>query len=65
MLISLLVLLAILGFVAWIITRPGVPIEEPFKSIIIGILVIIAVVGVLEAIGILHTGLLDDLKGLT
>lgn len=62
MFIPLLVLLAVLGFVAWIITRPGVPIGEPFSQIIIGILVLIAVIGVLEAIGVLHTGLLAGLN---
>lgn len=59
---EVLLFIAVLGFIAWIITLPSVPIRDPFKSIIMGVLVLLAIVAILEAIGVLHTNILGSLN---
>jgi len=61
MFISLIIVIAFLGFVAWIITRPSVPIASPFKDIIMGLLVLIAILAVLDFIGVTHFGILTSI----
>lgn len=61
MFIPLIIVIALLGFVAWILSRPSVPIESPFKDIIMGILVLIAVLAVLDFLGFTHFGILTSI----
>lgn len=51
--IGVIVLIAIVGFVAWLLTLPGVPIASPFRQIIIGVLVIAVLLYILQAYGLL------------
>jgi hypothetical protein len=47
MVLSLLVTLAILGFVAWLLVS-FVPMPEPYKRILVGVAVLVAVILVLR-----------------
>lgn len=61
MFIGLLVVVAVIGFVAWILTLPSVPISPPFKQIIIGLLVLVVVLAVLDFLGLTHFGILTSI----
>jgi predicted RND superfamily exporter protein len=50
-LLSLIVTLAIAGFVAWIILQ--IPMPQQFKNVIIGVMILFLVLWVLQAFGIL------------
>lgn len=61
MFIALLLVIAFLGFIAWVIARPSVPIEPPFKDFIVGLLVLIALLAVLDFLGVTHFGILTSI----
>lgn len=48
-LVGILVLLAVVGFIAWLISLPGVPIASPFKQFILGVLVFVVLLCILQA----------------
>lgn len=48
--IHLLIVLCIFGFVAWMLLQ--IPMPQPFKNIVLGILCLVAVLVVLQAIGV-------------
>lgn len=50
-LISLLVVLVIVGFVAWALLQ--IPMPAPFKNIILGVLVLFVVLYVLQSFGLI------------
>ncbi len=52
--ISLILFISFIGFVAWAVTQ--IPMPPPFRTIIIGVLCFVAIVLVLRALG-LDTGL--------
>lgn len=58
MFIPLLIVIAFLGFIAWVISRPSVPIEPPFKEFIVGLLVLVALLAVLDFLGVTDFGIL-------
>ena len=51
--IHLLLMLVIFGFVAWLILQ--IPMPAPFKNIVLGVACLIAVLWVLQALGV-NTG---------
>lgn len=51
--IHLILLLAIFGFLVWLILQ--IPMPTPFRNIILGVVCIVAVIWVLQALG-LDTG---------
>ena len=51
--IHLLIVLAMLGFVGWILCQ--IPMAQPIKNIIVGVICIVAVIYVLQALGV-NTG---------
>lgn len=55
MLISLIVTLVILGLAFWLVSL--IPLEEPFGKIIKVVFIVIAVLVVLEKLGVYSTGL--------
>jgi hypothetical protein len=56
MLVNLIIIIVVLGLIAWAVTL--LPLPAPFPTIIHGILVIVAVLALLSAIGVIHTPLL-------
>jgi hypothetical protein len=52
-LIQLLVVLIVFGFISWLIWA-YVPMPQPVKSIVMGIIVLILVIYLLSAVGLLH-----------
>ncbi len=58
---SLIIVIAFVGFIAWVLTLPAVPIAPPFKQVIIGLLVLVVVLAVLEFIGAVDFGILDSI----
>lgn len=60
MFISLLVFLIVLGFVAWLVLTL-IPMEANIKVAVQALFGIIALLAVLDAIGITHTGVLNSL----
>ena len=61
MFIALILVLAFLGFIAWVISRPSVPIASPFSDIIMGLLVLIAILAVLDFLGVTSFGILTSI----
>lgn len=61
MFIALILVIAFIGVIAWVLTLPSVPIAPPFKQIIIGLLVLIAVLAVLDFLGLTHFGILSSI----
>jgi hypothetical protein len=52
--LSLLITIALVGFIVWLILQ--IPMPQPFRNIIVGIVVLILVLYVLQILGF-HTGL--------
>jgi len=50
-LISLILLLAVIGFILWLITT-YIPMPEPFKKVIIVVIVIVLIIYMLQLFGI-------------
>jgi hypothetical protein len=53
-LVSLVLILALVGFVIWVILQ--LPMPTVFRNVILGIVTVILILWVLQAIGV-HTGL--------
>lgn len=61
MFIALILVIAFIGFIAWIISRPSVPLAPAFKDIIMGLLVLTAVLAVLDFLGVTSFGILSSI----
>lgn len=61
MFIALIIVIAFIGFIGWVLTLPSVPIAAPFKQIIIGLLVLLAVLAVFDFLGVTHFGILTSI----
>lgn len=49
--ISIIVVLAIAGFVAWLVMQ--IPMPQPFRNVILGVMILFLVLWVLQSFGIL------------
>jgi len=52
-LVQLLVVIIVLGLVFWLV-QTFLPIPQPFKNAVLGILVIVVIVWLLSAVGLWH-----------
>lgn len=58
MFVSLLIFLVVLAFVGWLVLQiPGI---EPIKNIVMGIFIFVAIIAVLDTLGVTHFGVLSS-----